>query len=72
MAAETLVYNLNTPNTRNTKHIPSLNSGAAVAAKVEPKVYTGSSVLGISTLHKSNLVPVFSKDEAVAIARMRR
>ena len=36
------------------------------------KVYTGTKVLGIATMHKSNAVPVFAEEEAVEIARMRR
>jgi len=69
---ESLAYSLSIPEGRNTKNIPSLNSGLGVASKVESKVYTGDAVLGISTLHKSNAVPVFSKDEAHDIAKMRR
>ena len=72
MSAELLSYKLTAPVGRSTPHIPSLNSGLGVASKVEPKVYTGTAVLGISTLHKSNAVPVFSKDEAVSISKMRR
>ena len=42
-------------------------------AKKEPQVYNGErKLLGIATLHKSNMVPVFSKDDAVEIAKMRR
>lgn len=37
-----------------------------------PKVYTGNMVKGIATMHKSNAVPVFSDEEAVAISTMRR
>ncbi len=73
MAAEPLTYKLSTPAGRDTgPRIPSLNTGAAVATMAAPKVYTGSAVLGISTLHKSNAVPVFSKEEAVEISKMRR
>ena len=36
------------------------------------QVYTGTSILGIGTMHKSNAVPVFSTDEATDIAHMRR
>jgi chaperone required for assembly of F1-ATPase len=73
MKAETLTYSLPTPVGRtNTHHIPSLNSGAGVATLAPAKVYTGSAVLGISTLHKSNAVPVFSKEEAIDISKMRR
>jgi hypothetical protein len=36
------------------------------------KVYTGDKMLGIGTLHKSNAVPVFSQEEALDMAKMRR
>jgi hypothetical protein len=36
------------------------------------KTYTGSAIVGISTLHKSNAVPVFSKQDAIDISKMRR
>jgi hypothetical protein len=55
-----------------TRHIKSLNTGAAVAPAKQSQVYTGTNVLGISTLHKSNAVPVFSQEEATDIAKMRR
>ena len=40
--------------------------------KKENQRYTGSSIIGISTMHKSNSVPVFSEAEAQAHAKMRR
>lgn len=52
--------------------IPSLNSGLGVAILAPAKVYTGTKVKGIATMHKSNAVPVFSDEEAVDISRMRR
>lgn len=52
--------------------IPSLDSGLGVATKAAPKVYTGTKVKGIATMHKSNAVPVFSDQEAVDISKMRR
>lgn len=36
------------------------------------EVYTGTAIVGICTMHKSNLVPVFSVDDAKAISKMRR
>ena len=57
---------------RSTDHIKSLNTGVGTAARAPDKVYTGSAVVGISTLHKSNGVPVFSKEEAIDISKMRR
>lgn len=73
MAAEPLVYRLETPVGRtNTHHIPSLNTGGGVAALAPAKVYTGTKVKGIATMHKSNAVPVFSDEEAIDISKMRR
>lgn len=34
--------------------------------------YTGTKMIGVGVLHKSNAVPVFSNEEAVDMARMRR
>jgi len=73
MAAEPLSYKLTAPAGRETgARIPSLNSGAGVATMAAPKVYTGTKVKGIATMHKSNAVPVFSDEEAVEISKMRR
>lgn len=48
-------------------------TGAADTSKRESPVYSGErKLLGIATMHKSNMVPVFSNDEAVELARMRR
>jgi len=41
------------------------------ASKPAP-VYTGSKIIGIGTMHKSNAVPIFSDDEAKDISSMRR
>lgn len=44
-----------------------------VAAKPEPNKYSGKrNLLGIATMHKSNMVPVFSLEDAEAISKMRR
>jgi hypothetical protein len=43
-----------------------------VAAKKQVMHYTGTKMIGIGTLHKSNAVPVFCEDEAKEMARMRR
>ena len=54
---------------------PSLNSSnfdPNACAKKEPQKYTGTLITGIATMHKSNAVPVFSDEEAVAISTMRR
>jgi len=66
-------YSLAIPEGRNTTaHLKSLNSGLGVATLAPAKVYTGTKVKGIATMHKSNAVPVFSDEEAVDISRMRR
>jgi hypothetical protein len=57
---------------RLTNHIPSLDTGAGLAVKKEVQQYTGTAMLGIGQLHKSNSVPVFSKEDAVDISKMRR
>jgi len=72
MKAEPLDYKLSAPAGRSTTtHIPSrVTQGGSTAPVV--KVYTGTKVKGIATMHKSNAVPVFSDEEAVEISRMRR
>lgn len=59
---------------RETANIPSLNGGRdmAPAIKKAVPVYTGTKIKGIGTMHKSNAVPIFSDEEAVAISSMRR
>ena len=72
MAAPALDYNLSAPVGRSTSnHIPSRVTEGGSTAPVH-KVYTGTKILGIGTMHKSNAVPIFSDDEAKDIARMRR
>ena len=73
MSAEPLSYNLTTPVGRETTHIPSRDTGHAGAVRTKdiPR-YTGTKILGIGTMHKSNAVPVFSDEEAHDIATMRR
>lgn len=34
--------------------------------------YTGTAMLGVATMHKSNSVPVFRAEDAADIAKMRR
>jgi hypothetical protein len=66
-------YSLEIPAHRNTTaHIKSRDSGMGNATLAPAKVYTGTKVKGIATMHKSNAVPVFSDEQAVDISRMRR
>jgi hypothetical protein len=75
MAAPALssVYSLSIPAGRaTTAHIPSRSTQGGTATLAAPKVYTGTKVKGIATMHKSNAVPVFSDEEAKDISKMRR
>ena len=66
-------YSLAIPVGRNTtSHIKSRGDGMGSATLAPAKVYTGTKVKGIATMHKSNAVPVFSDEEAVDISKMRR
>lgn len=60
------------PPGRETEKISSLPFTAGPCTKSEQKVYTGTKIKGIGTMHKSNAVPIFSDEEAVEISRMRR
>lgn len=60
------------PAVRTTRHIPSRDTGGAIAALKPTQMYTGTAMLGIGQLHKSNAVPVFRQEDAEDIARMRR
>jgi len=64
-------YSLTIPEGRSTRHIPSRDTGGN-ATLAPAKVYTGTKVKGIATMHKSNAVPVFSDEEAIDISKMRR
>ena len=63
---------LSIPEDRNTRNIPSLDSGIGNAVKKESSVYTGDQVVGIAIMHKSCLQPVFNKEQAIDSASMRR
>jgi len=66
-------YSLAIPEGRNTTaHLKSVDTGLGNATLAPAKVYTGTKVLGIATMHKSNAVPVFSNDQAIDISKMRR
>ena len=61
--------------------MPNIVDDRKVQVKVEPhacikkppKVYDGErKLIGIGMLHKSNLIPIFDKEHAIDIAKMRR
>jgi len=56
----------------NEPKIPSLPFSGGACTKPPDKIYTGTMIKGIATMHKSNAVPVFSNEEAQDIAKMRR
>lgn len=57
----------------NTAHIKSLSTDVGGACTLAPKKeYTGTVIVGIATMHKSNAVPVFNVEQAEEISRMRR
>lgn len=58
--------------TRQTQFIPSLPFEPGVCSLKPPKVYTGTAMKGIGTMHKSNSIPIFTNEQAVEIATMRR
>jgi hypothetical protein len=70
--APALDYKLSAPPGRTTStHIPSRDTGGN-ATLAAPKVYTGSEMIGIGQLHKSNAIPIFKKSDAEDLAKMRR
>jgi hypothetical protein len=67
-------YVPSSPVIRETPDYPSLSSQAIPAggAKKESQKYTGDYIIGIATMHKSNLVPVGRGDNPEEYAKMRR
>ncbi len=60
------------PYRRSTAHYPSVPPSKGACGKPLEQAYTGSYVIGVATLHKSNAVPVTSKQQAVEAGNMRR
>lgn len=50
----------------------SLQTAVCDTAKPEKKEYTGTLIKGISTMHKSNAVPIINDQQAKEHANMRR
>ena len=72
LKAEPLIYKLSVPAGRSTSHIPSRNTGDGIANTKQIPKYTGTKIIGIGTLHKSNGIPIFSQEEAEDLSKMRR
>ena len=66
----------NTLSKRYIRETPKYDSletiGGCATKPVKGNVYTGDKVKGIGTLHKSNAVPIFTDEEAIDQANMRR
>jgi hypothetical protein len=56
----------------NEPKIASVDTGWAPCNKAPEKVYTGTEMLGIGQLHKSNAIPIFRQQDAEDLAKMRR
>lgn len=52
--------------------VESRGTGMGVAPLKSSPVYTGTKMIGIGQMHKSNAVPVFREEEAKELASMRR
>ena len=64
---------LTIPSGRDVRKYPSMvTPGGSATKPVVGKVYTGTAMKGIGTLHKSNAVPIFTDEEAKDQANMRR
>lgn len=61
-----------TPYRRETPKIESLPFTGDACYRMPDKVYTGTLIKGIATMHKSNAVPILNEQEATDISRMRR
>lgn len=61
------------PNYKEDQRVgQSQNKSAGNGFAKESNTYTGTLIKGIATMHKSNAVPVISKEDAINIANMRR
>jgi hypothetical protein len=63
------------PYVRHTESYPSLKTSDVIptsCAKPDRKEYSGDYIVGIATMHKSNLVPVGRGDNPEEYAKMRR
>ena len=52
--------------------IPTSDRIDGHAPKTERNVYSGDYIIGITTTHKSNIVPITSKKQAIEASQMRR
>lgn len=73
---EFVPYEASPSSNRNTKSYPSLKTSDTIptgsTARPERKEYSGDYIIGIATMHKSNLVPVGRGSDPKDYATMRR
>jgi hypothetical protein len=63
---------MNTAYRGSDQKVNSVAFTGGSCSKKEDKKYTGTLVVGISTMHKSNAVPIINQQQAEEIAKMRR
>lgn len=68
---QSLSPQMSTPRATRTDVPSKVTSGGDCTLKETPK-YTGDQMIGISIIHKSCLQPIFSQQEAIDAATMRR
>lgn len=68
-AVKSSTYSIKVP--QRGKPAQSVDTGG-IATKSESPQYTGDAMLGVAQMHKSNAVPVFTQENAVELAKMRR
>jgi len=73
VSASSKIFKSEVQNIRQVPHVPSKPDSVLgpISSKQIPK-YTGTKIIGIGTMHKSNAVPIFSDEEAKEISNMRR
>ena len=69
---ETRLMTMDNPPGREKQKIASLVTPGADTPKKQVQYYSGTKMIGIGQMAKSNAVPIFSQDDAIAIAKMRR
>ena len=60
------------PDYKQHQSTAELSNNVGNAAAKESNKYTGTYIKGIATTHKSNLVPITSREQAIDAANMRR
>lgn len=67
-----LVYDIQPKGSRSTQDIPSVTTPGGDTSPLATTKYTGTKMLGVGVMHKSNAVPIFQEDHAKDLASMRR